>query len=349
MLVTILIGLCRCEVYYVKPTDSPPGLVCPGNPCQTLDCYIMKRDETYTLNGTVIMILLEGHHKVLEKKAIDFGSPLDSDNIHVKGNGLVDNVVVEGLETNFQYANTLCMENITAVDFCLSLSSSSGAQSDISIFNCNFTNSQIILNDVDLTIKDSTFSNCRYTAILLHSSIVTFMGHIRFFNNTGLQGGALALAGTTMRLDKNVNLQFIDNHATETGGAIFVSNFELLIHGYVPECFYQLMNFDDRDYNLHVQFVNNSATNGGDHIYGASLLSDCSAGFSNSVCRKYLPSFQIFYPSLISILDMNPYYQQFQLMHRVLVSVITPANHMYSVFNGWKTFKHIHEVPSHYL
>ena len=297
MLVSIFIILCHCEVYYVKPIDSPPDLVCPGNPCQTLNCYMKQADQTplKPSNGTVTMILLEGYHKVLEKQAIDFGSPLESDNIQFKGTGLVENVIVEGLETGF-HAYNVCVENITAVAFRLLSSLSSGSQeiiTNISIFNCNFINSQIMLNDVALTIKDSTFSNCTSTAILLYSSTVTFMGHIKFFNNTGLRGGALALASTTMELVKYVNLQFIENYAKETGGAIFVSNFELLIRGYVPECFYQLMDFDDNAiYSL--QFINNSARNGGDHIYGASLHSDCCAGFTNETSNNCINSYEVF-------------------------------------------------------
>ena len=45
-------------------------------------------------------------------------------------------------------------------------------------------------------------------------------------------------------------------------------------HSYYSSCFYQLDY--DTESNYSIKFINNSATKGGDHVYGASLKSDCS-------------------------------------------------------------------------
>ena len=66
----------------------------------------------------------------------------------------------------------------------------------------------------------------------------------------------------------------------------------MVIRSYIPKCFYQLIDYDDKAiYSL--QFVNNSARNGGDHIYGASLHSDCSVGYSETNDKIF--SYKIFY------------------------------------------------------
>ena len=295
MVVTLYIAaLCHCKVYYVKPsTSNPADLVCPGDPCHTLNYYIKLVHQPLALiNGTITMILMEGYHKVLEESTVNFGSPLESELLHFKGSGPTENVIVEGLETIF-YADITTVENITAIKVHLLTSLSSRVQ--IFIWNCTFIDSKIILSDVDLVVKDSTFSNCSSTAIVLYSSEVTFGGQIRFIRNTGHQGGALALIGTIMQLVRYVNLLFKENQATDTGGAIFVANSEIAIgaHGYSSPCFYNLIDYDEEStYNYSLLFVNNSANNGGDHIYGASLISDCDATFSDS---EALYSYKIFH------------------------------------------------------
>ena len=61
---------------------------------------------------------------------------------------------------------------------------------------------------------------------------------------------------------------------------IFVVHPQMMINAqnYISSCFYQLLDYytDSAKLNYSVKFVNNSAAKGGDHIYGASLISTCT-------------------------------------------------------------------------
>ena len=223
------------------------------------------------------MILLEGHHSVLEMSTIDFGIPVNTLSLHIKGNGRADSVIIHGLSTGIT-ATMVIMENFTALATSLIASKLDLPPTNITILNCNFIESIMILTNVNFNIKDSNFLNSTSTAISLYSGTATFMGYVRFVRNKGFQGGALMLVGTTMKVAESAKLYFKENHAIETGGAIFVVNSEMVIntHGYRSACFYQLLDYDN-DSTYSLEFINNSANKGGDHIYGASLNSDCLA------------------------------------------------------------------------
>ena len=112
-----------------------------------------------------------------------------------------------------------------------------------------------------------------------------FLGNTTFSNNNGISGGAMVLSNTTMWLDNGTHIRFINNTASEVGGAIWVTP-ELLIALFAsqmgidyPPCFYQLA-FDlteplDQTLPVSVTFSGNKAQTGGDDIYGAALQNNC--------------------------------------------------------------------------
>ena len=119
----------------------------------------------------------------------------------------------------------------------------------------------MILANVHLTVKDSTFSDSTSTAIMLFSSTLTTVGHVRFHNNKRFQRGALMLVGTALEVSRKANLLFQDNYAANTGGAIFVMHPQMMTnsHGFDSSCFYQLLDYDNTVSNNSLKFINNSA------------------------------------------------------------------------------------------
>ena len=124
---------------------------------------------------------------------------------------------------------------------------------------------------------DVTFANSLSTRIAAYSSTITLSGNISFLNNTGVNGGAMALYSSILKIAPNTTVLFYNNTATETGGFIYVdTGTESEFPPSLP-CFYQLPDYDvncPKCYNI--TFYNNSASKGGNHIYGASMHSgDC--------------------------------------------------------------------------
>ena len=205
---------------------------------------------------------------------------MNSHTVHIIGNGRSSNsVIVDDLETAVTVKNMI-LENFTATNVYLFIDESvvDSQTTNITISNCAFIESAIILINVHLTIRDSIFSDSTSTAIMLFSSTLTVVGNVKFHNNEGFQGGALMLVGTIMNIAREANLLFQENYAENTGGAIFVVHPQILInaHSYDSSCFYRLLDYNNDSPTYSIKFINNSAAKGGDHVYGASLKSGCS-------------------------------------------------------------------------
>ena len=151
----------------------------------------------------------------------------------------------------------------------------------------------ILFLSSNVTINGSIkFANNIQCPITAYSSIINFFGNISFVNNTGTNGGAMALYSSTLNIAGNTSLHFINNTATDTGGAIYVNNvntdFLLPPYTLIP-CFYQLLDYDVNSKRHHFQFINNSASNGGDHIYGEAMHSCACSVARFSEDDVYIP------------------------------------------------------------
>ena len=121
------------------------------------------------------------------------------------------------------------------------------------------------------------FDSNVYTALLLSSGKVTLEEntYLQFVNNTGLQGGAVALHGYSyISISDNCRVEFINNRATEYGGAIFYYPIEQREFFIGRVCFLRYRGdhnspVDGR--NISFAFVNNSAGVSGSSIYATSL------------------------------------------------------------------------------
>ena len=108
-------------------------------------------------------------------------------------------------------------------------------------------------------------------------------GDITFHNNQAQSGGALALMLTQVEFMPGTNVIFEDNYANDVGGAIYVQSSSTMFYDVqddpntYSECFYQFSDWDleNEPYYANLTFINNSAKNGGNDIYGASLMSYC--------------------------------------------------------------------------
>ena len=103
-----------------------------------------------------------------------------------------------------------------------------------------------------------------------HSSTLIFQGTVEFVNNTGYNGGALALyAGSEIVIGRHAHIKFIGNYAEHFGGAVYIenSNHHVLSEVYNIFCFYEL---DTSNTNIkpHVVFENNTADSAGSALYG---------------------------------------------------------------------------------
>ena len=108
-------------------------------------------------------------------------------------------------------------------------------------------------------------------AIYAYSSTLIFEGNVEFVNNTGYNGGALALyAGSQIVIGAHAHLKFIGNHAKHFGGAIYVddANHQVFSTFFTISCFYKLADTFNTSVIPHILVENNTADYAGSALYG---------------------------------------------------------------------------------
>ena len=172
------------------------------------------------------------------------------------------------------------------------------------LFQTKFTDNRHVGNTLISTVSITSYiqtsiSNCEFTgnygsAITAHTTgveniVIAFGGTIIFRNNTSHRGGAIHLFKSNIGLKKGVDVIFEQNTAKDVGGAIYVHSTKWLTgyYGYINQgtlehCFYILMDCNI-DYHFNLTFKNNTALNGGEHIFGAALISSCTICYKRSL------------------------------------------------------------------
>ena len=131
------------------------------------------------------------------------------------------------------------------------------------VFLVNIEN--VVFSQIDISNHNTT------GLVSINSPIITFDGHSTFVNNSGINGGGIALYGLCQLLLKpNTNISFVNNHASESGGGIFVS---LAGENVVKFCSFRDVPFYDTNTKI-LYFVNNTADISGDVLYGG-IFSHC--------------------------------------------------------------------------
>lgn len=203
--------------------------------------------------------------------------------------------------------------NIRFIDFGLEVTNTS-FDSNLHINTLGLVQSTVYLADV----INASFLNCRFhsnmaTALLVARGFIHISGYMEFYNNSGYQGGGIALYGYSfINIDTNDTLvNLTSNQATNVGGGVFVlENFVPFTQPFPNPCFFRTR---DNVHNTSFLFINNTAMNGGNAIYGESI-ENCTASTNNVGAitgREILTSWPMFYfdPSFttdISVISSDP-------------------------------------------
>ena len=129
--------------------------------------------------------------------------------------------------------------------------------------------SAVALINIENVIFDHIkVSNRNTTGLVGFNSLITFDGNNTFMNNSGIYGGGIALyESSQLLIKKHTNISFFNNHASESGGGIFVT--QLLYVNISTECFISYNSSDNSSAVLN--FINNIAERSGDVLYGGDL------------------------------------------------------------------------------
>ena len=162
-------------------------------------------------------------------------------------------------------------------------------QYQLKLNRTTFTNSSLVGSDYDISssavfvfrsqsgvlFQDCVFNWNNVTGLSVGKSNIILSGEITFEGNMGMNGGGLLICDRSfLFLTPHTNVSFIGNHATGTGGGIYVSG---LCLESIPECFFQfsrsILNTKDMPLlkTVSVYFANNTAGQAGSAIYGGSV------------------------------------------------------------------------------
>ena len=118
----------------------------------------------------------------------------------------------------------------------------------------------LVLNNVSITSNNMTGIFVYRTAIVVNGTSV-------FYNNTGIDGGGLAMYGTSyLVLKENSFLNFTNNKAKNRGGAIFV---ERVLERF--PCFFQ-NTFTSFPKSAKVALIGNKADTAGSVLFGGDIM-----------------------------------------------------------------------------
>ena len=296
--VLLLISLCYSSdtsSFCVKPTECSKCYENPTMPCEELGYYL---DNKYLFSNLSLLKFefLPGGHTVSKQNQSSCSHEIThlypKGDIELVGLGPAGNVSIYGLCVMFTIFGSLLITNITVMNSSMYVYNklhSRGHQPSmlVNINSSTFNATSLIFSTANISIMESEFHDSSSTAIKMYHSSVTFKRTVSFVGNVGYEGGALVLVGSKMYIESNSKVLFSSNHANRIGGGIYVANSKLygqkneICGQYNPFCFYVLKGTYNTSTHT-VIFINNTAEMGGDHIYGASLKSDC---ISTSNCK----------------------------------------------------------------
>ena len=140
---------------------------------------------------------------------------------------------------------------------------------------------------LDISFRSSVkFVNNSGSAFIIVNGVADFRScDAEFTNNTGVQGGAIALIGTSSMIigqDYDCTMNFTQNHASDSGGAIYSSLVDEHDFSMSKTCFIQHLPVTVvSKWNTSFIFQGNWAKNYGHSIYSTSLL-PCQVNCSNN-------------------------------------------------------------------
>ena len=140
----------------------------------------------------------------------------------------------------------------------------------------HYRSAVVLININDITFDKIDVSNHNTTGLVAENSLITFHGHNMFVNNSGIYGGGIALyESSQLIINQYVNISFINNHASVSGGGIFVS--QILGVDNTTECSFKVIPYHYPNNTKSVlYFINNTADISGDVLYGGKI-DDCKS------------------------------------------------------------------------
>ena len=192
------------------------------------------------------------------------------------------------LNTSFEHNQGRMGSAIIAINFPLF---NDGSSAEVEFYDCSFSNN--ILKSINESphpagmaavyvrkirtsfLNKTVFYNNTGSALLVVGAQVNFDGSTAIFsNNSGLDGGAIALLGVaTILIGPNTNMTFVNNTANRYGGAIYnryISNEDLMSNA---DCFlrYSEPFLDPPNWQVQFTFSGNRAHQDGCSIFSTSV------------------------------------------------------------------------------
>ena len=131
----------------------------------------------------------------------------------------------------------------------------------------------VLISIFNITFEQTKVCNHNTTALVGDNSVITFKQKNMFVNNSGIYGGGIALYDfSQIVLNQNANISFINNHASKSGGGIFVYHDKVLAIDIANECSFKVIPYHyPNDTKTVLYFVNNKADISGDVLYGGKI------------------------------------------------------------------------------
>ena len=141
--------------------------------------------------------------------SIEFSNCTIHDNTAYLGSGLFLRSLQINSRATFNFKNVLFHFN--------------KARNKLAIYQKVYQSAVVLFNIVNVTFDQIEISNHNTTGLVGVNSQIKFDGHSTFVNNSGIDGGGIALYKSSRLLLKNnvnktLNISFINNHASESGG-----------------------------------------------------------------------------------------------------------------------------------
>ena len=232
--------------------------------------YDMEFDEKATINIFNSRIIVnESDHSAISLYLDNYqGTSINIDSVLVTGNGggifgisILDSSPEVGSEKNYATAR---IHNVTIENFGGELDADNTAN-PAAIYLVWLRN---------LTISDCTIKNNRVTGIVLFASTAFLQGNITLTNNSGLNGGGMALySNSFIVLDYSTRLRISNNFAAMFGGGIYVSPDIILYDtpSFRRAVYFCFVSSVSKGVQPLLEVTRNSAKNSGQDLYGAYL------------------------------------------------------------------------------
>ena len=149
------------------------------------------------------------------------------------------------------------------------------ATDKLALYRKIYQSAVVLFNIANVIFDQIKVSNHNTTGLVSFNSRITFDGHSIFLNNSGINGGGIALYESSRLLlneniNKTLNISFFNNHASVSGGGMFVS--QVVVVDRSTDCSFGIIpHHSYYNSNAVFYFVNNTAAISGDILYGGNV------------------------------------------------------------------------------